>query len=71
MISIICLCVVYDYCKRNVYSNMMSIINELPYDIISNFINNETFIDYVMYDAPYTKKKFNELREKYSFKIID
>lgn len=57
--------------SQDVYCNMMSIISELPYDIISNFINNETFIDYVMYDAPYTKKKFNELREKYSFKIID
>jgi hypothetical protein len=57
--------------SEETYDDIMCNLENLPMDILIYFLNDETFHDYIIYDAPFAKKKFNELREKFSFKFID
>ena len=50
---------------HDIYANIMSYISELTEDIIISLINDNNIIDYAKYDAPFIKKKLNELRTKY------
>ena len=57
--------------SNEIFDELMANISELTDDIITVLINDENILDYAKYDAPFTKKKLNELRVKYLFDLIE
>jgi len=57
--------------NNETFNKLISYLNKIERNIIENMLRNNVLIDYVKFDAPYTKKKMNILCKKYSISLIE